>query len=347
MQTNTATSRTFKALKNQVFRFGNFELMPIRDEDKHAIMKWRNEQIYHLRQTKPLTKEAQETYFSETVSSLFIQEKPGQLLFSYLENGICIGYGGLVHINWQDKHAEISFLMDTALEKEYFQSHWVIYLSLIEQVAFGELGLHKIFTFGFDLRPQLFRAVEVAGFAKEAVLKEHYFWEGKYVDAIIHSKFRPRLVLRVADERDLERYFDWTNDEVVRRQSFNSKAIDFQGHAVWFKKRLADENSHLYVFENENSAPVGQIRIEYDPETSMAVIGVSIDKNFRGMRLAPIMLKQAVERFSITHKNCLVQAFIKKGNEGSIKSFVNAGFLFDKELHFEGHESFLYTFKTK
>jgi len=33
-------------------------------------MQWRNEQIYHLRQNKPLTKEEQGRYFNEVVATL-------------------------------------------------------------------------------------------------------------------------------------------------------------------------------------------------------------------------------------------------------------------------------------
>ena len=43
------------------------------------------------------------------------------VLFNYLHNGKCIGYGGLVHINWIDKNAEVSFIMDTELEENYFE----------------------------------------------------------------------------------------------------------------------------------------------------------------------------------------------------------------------------------
>ena len=54
-----------------------------------------------------------------------------------------LGYGGLVHINWIDKNAEISFIMNTSLEKEHFNFHWKMYLSLVEQVAFDELSYIK------------------------------------------------------------------------------------------------------------------------------------------------------------------------------------------------------------
>jgi RimJ/RimL family protein N-acetyltransferase len=178
----------YKCLQKQSFSLRRYSIVPIRMEDRFEIMKWRNEQIYHLRQDKPLTEEDQNRYFNTVVKKLFDEERPTQLLFSYIEDNKCIGYGGLVHINWVDKNAEISFIMETSLEKEFFQFHWTKYLKLIEVLAFQELSLHKIFVFAFDLRPHLYKAIENAGFVKEAVLKEHCLFQGEYKDVIIHSK---------------------------------------------------------------------------------------------------------------------------------------------------------------
>ena len=50
----------YKSLNNQVLQKDNYKIIPIRFEDKMAIMKWRNEQIYHLRQSKLLTLNDQE-----------------------------------------------------------------------------------------------------------------------------------------------------------------------------------------------------------------------------------------------------------------------------------------------
>lgn len=178
----------YKVLKNQEFQLDKFRIVPLRYEDKFEIMKWRNEQIYHLRQAKPLTTTDQEYYFDHIVAKLFDEEKPGQILFSYLEGDTCIGYGGLVHINWIDKNAEISFIMQTELEREYFELHWQNYLGLIEQVAFEELSLHKIYTYAFDIRQHLYAALLKSNFSEEARLKEHCFFERKYIDVVIHSK---------------------------------------------------------------------------------------------------------------------------------------------------------------
>ncbi len=180
---------SYKAIHQQKFSIEAYTIVPIRYEDRMDILKWRNEQVYHLRQDKPLAEADQENYFNTVIVKLFDQEQPNQILFSYLKNGKCIGYGGLVHINWVDKNAEISFIMNTQLEKEQFSLHWKIFLKLIEEVAFKELKLYKIFTFAFDLRSHLYAPIEESGFVKEATLKKHSFFNGTYIDVIIHSKF--------------------------------------------------------------------------------------------------------------------------------------------------------------
>lgn len=180
--------KKYKVLNQNIFSKGKFKIVPIRFEDRIDIMNWRNEQIYHLRQNKLITAEDQNNYFSNVVSKLFDTEQPNQILFSFLENGICVGYGGLVHINWVDKNAEISFIMETSLEKGRFDEIWSVYLNLLEQVAFNDLNLHKIFVYAFDLRPYLYDTLEKNNFIKEAELKEHCYYNEQYINVVIHSK---------------------------------------------------------------------------------------------------------------------------------------------------------------
>ena len=182
----------YACLATASFENGDYSIVPIRYQDRMEIMKWRNEQIYHLRQSKPLTEAGQEQYFIEVVSRLFEEKHPDQLLFSYLENGRCIGYGGLVHINWIDQTAEISFIMNTDLEETHFAFHWQTWLNMIEQVGFGALGLHKLFVYAFDLRQHLYTALEGADYFLDARLKEHCYFNGKHLDVIIHSKISPQ-----------------------------------------------------------------------------------------------------------------------------------------------------------
>lgn len=180
---------TYKVLKRQTFAKGNYRIVPIRMKDRHAIMQWRNEQIFHLRQEKPLTREGQDSYFETVVARLFNQEQPNQILFSYLVGDECMGYGGLVHMNWVDKNAEISFITKTSIEKEQYEFHMSTFLSMIAEVASDELDFHKIFTYTFDVRPDIYSILEKNGFEKEAELSEHCYFNGNFINVIIHAKF--------------------------------------------------------------------------------------------------------------------------------------------------------------
>lgn len=178
----------YQCLNKQIYQNSEFSIVPIRFSDKYEILKWRNEQIFHLRQSKILTKEDQDFYFSNVINKLFEEIKPTQILFSFLKNGKCVGYGGLVHINWIDYNAEISFLIDTKLQNDSFDEFWTNYLELIELVAFEDLRLHKIYTFAFDLRENLYKVLEKNKFNLECRFKEHILFENKYIDAVVHSK---------------------------------------------------------------------------------------------------------------------------------------------------------------
>jgi|TARA_B110000211_G_C13965472_1_gene502546 RimJ/RimL family protein N-acetyltransferase len=179
---------TYKCLTQNVFEEGEYKIVPIRYEDRLEIMKWRNEQMYHLRQAEPLTIENQENYFNNTVSILFEQEQPQQILFSYLRDDVCIGYGGLVHINWIDRNSEISFIINTKLEEQEFHLHWTTYLSLIEKLAFEKLDLHKLYVYAFDLRPHLYEVLRKSNYFKDATLKDHCCFDDVFLDVVIHSK---------------------------------------------------------------------------------------------------------------------------------------------------------------
>jgi len=180
--------QSYKTLNKQVFKSGVFSIVPIRFEDRIDIMNWRNEQIYHLRQKEILKREDQDLYFNNVIKKLFKDEKPDQILFSFLKDNICIGYGGLVHVNWNDKNAEISVVMKTELEEINFSEYWMKFLNLLEKVAFQEIKLHKIYVYSFNLRPNLYDVLKNIGYNEEARLKEHYYHNNKYIDVLINSK---------------------------------------------------------------------------------------------------------------------------------------------------------------
>lgn len=333
--------RNYVCLTNSIFEENSFALVPIRDEDKYEILQMRNEQMYHLRQAKPLTVEDQEYYFKNVVSKLFELQNPDQLLFSLLKDNKFVGYGGLVHINWIDRNAEISFIMKTELEQDNFEYYWISYLSLLNKLAFNELNFHKIYTFAFDLRPHLYTVLEKAGFTKDARLKEHCFFDGKFLDVVLHSKCNRELSYRKATEKDLMLYFDWANDMSVRENSYRSDVITIENHTNWFLNKIVDASCLMLVFEDHVGKAVGQVRIEIKNDAN-AVIGISNDANHRGKGYASQMIQKACEGFFVNAPSMAISAYIKIENKASEKAFQKAGFILESEVEYEGCPSYHY-----
>lgn len=250
---------SYLCLQHQDQHLGNYSIVPLRYEDRFFIMKWRNEQIYHLRQARPLTEDDQQHYFENVVSKLYDNPKPDQILFSYLEQSVCIGYGGLVHINWIDRNAEISFIMDTSLEAEHFSGHWSNYLTMLKTVAFDDLGLHKIYTYAFDLRPHLYTTLEANGYKREATLKEHCLFNGEYKDVVLHSLWNDRYkVVNYVDctkEQNLD-ILALRNRDDVRSWMVNPEVISVENHFK-FVESLKDNPNRLYYAIYKNGVLVG------------------------------------------------------------------------------------------
>jgi len=308
----------YKALNKQVYKSGDYTISPIRFEDRLDIMKWRNEQIYHLRQNKPLTEIDQDNYFKNVIQILFNQNLPDQILFSFLKNNVCIGYGGLVHINWTDKNAEISFIMDTSLEENYFQDYWTCFLRLIEKVAFVDLKLHKIFTYAYDIRPNLFKVLLQASYFEEARLIEHCFFEDNFIDVLIHSKINSFLKLRKASIKDTDITFDWATNKRIRQYSLQKEDITYKNHKLWFFDKIMS-NSCVYLIAEINKTPIGSIR--FDIENDKAVLSFLLDPSLHGKGYGKQILEKGCKEFFKISKVKKILGLVSIKNLPSIRTF--------------------------
>lgn len=320
-------NRTYKNINSDSFNNGIYSLVPIRDEDKYDIMNWRNNQLDILRQETVLLIEQQEIYFKTVVDKLFDVEKPKQLLFSFLENNKLIGYGGLVHIDWETKTAEVSFLTETSRNKnaDMFISDWVNYLAILKKVANDYLNFKSIYTYAYDLRPNLYIALQESGFTEIKRHKNHIQIENKKVDVVIHSFDLNPISMRVATSSDVDLYYAWVNDELVRHYSFQQDEIQYENHVNWFNSRIENPNFLFLVFFNQDKSAIGQVRINKIDEE--VIIGLSVDKIFRGLGYSFKMLKLACQHYFKKYSENEIFAYIKLENKASIASFKKAGFL--------------------
>ena len=331
---------SYKVLNKQFFESGIYSIIPIRFEDRIDIMNWRNEQMYHLRQSSKLTQEDQDSYFQKVIYPSFSKERPKQLLFSYLKKEKLIGYGGLVHINWIERTAEVSFIMNTLLERDEFDLHWSTYLFLVKKIAFEDLKLKNIYTYAYDFRPFLYPTLEKNNFKLKVHLKDEIEIDEKKIDVFIHECINPISFLKVREviDNDSELIFNWSNDPLVRAQSFKSNTIEYKNHENWLKEKLKNNNSLLLInqFKSNN---IGMVRFEV--EKDKCTVGILLDEKYRGKGLSSLMLiissAYYFNRFSIP-----IVAQIKESNIASIRSFEKAGYKLFNEITVNGFKTLVY-----
>ena len=181
-------NKKYSFLASNKFCLDEYCLVPFMEQEMELIRKWRNEQIDYLRQNKPLTKDEQSKYYHQVIKKSFYEKKPEMILFSFILKNSCIGYGGFVHIDWNLKKAELSFVLNTnRTEKlETYKKEFSIFLKIILNIGFKQILFHKIFTETFDIRPNTILVLEKAGFVLENRLSSKNYINGSYVDSLFH-----------------------------------------------------------------------------------------------------------------------------------------------------------------
>lgn len=182
----------YQCLKNN--RIGDSEgywIAAVKPEEIERIRVMRNSQIDFLRQLEPIDMEEQKAYFRTEIWPSFSLEHPKQILVSLFYGQEWIGYGGLVHIDWKEKIAEVSFLFEP-LRSAYYQEDLLHYLALIKQMAFDDLKLSALTTETYIFRTEVRELLEKSGFRLEKVLKRRAFKRNQWQDSWLHVLKRER-----------------------------------------------------------------------------------------------------------------------------------------------------------
>jgi hypothetical protein len=81
--------------------------------------------------------------------------------------------------------------------------------------------------------------------------------------------------------------------------------------------------------------------VRYELKEKHTVVGITIAKEFRGQKLAPLFLIKTAKEYFLEFEKPIL-AYIKKENTPSVKSFEKAGYHFYKEEPFNEIDSFIY-----
>ena len=158
----------------------NLVIKPLKVSDIKYIMTWVNDpdvvkNLQHF--NKKFTKKDEEIYVKKILKS------KNDFVFSiFLEkDGEYIGQIGIHQISWENKLGRLSII----IKREFWGKNYAKEsIPFILSIAFHKLKLHKIWLMSWSTNKKARRLYKKLGFREEGVLKDEYFWRGKYHDII-------------------------------------------------------------------------------------------------------------------------------------------------------------------
>jgi diamine N-acetyltransferase len=108
-----------------------------------------------------------------------------------------IGVAGLTYIDWVNRHADVHFYIgkdDGWIDKHYAPKA----IKLILGYGFNTINMNKLWAEVYEIDLKKLRFYKKLGFNVDASLREHYFFEGKYITSHILSLLKREYL----DEKD-------------------------------------------------------------------------------------------------------------------------------------------------
>jgi len=159
----------------------DLEFRAIEKEDLPQLRDWRNKNHmrHRMREWRLLNMVNQQDWLER------VSRSNTDRMFGITVRGNLIGVCGLCHINWKDRHAEISLYIGNP---EYRNPEmWGQVLDKLRQIAFREYGLHRLwaevyafFTFGIT-------ALTQAGYEEEGKLRDTVWHDGLWWSSFIYG----------------------------------------------------------------------------------------------------------------------------------------------------------------
>ena len=139
--------------------------------------------------------------------------------------------------------------------------------------------------------------------------------------------------LRLAELKDKCLLYRWVNSkDSLGIKIKTEKKISFSNHEIWFEERLKDNNTFIWIIEENKNKPIGQIRFQYSKEKYFD-IDIYIINKFRKLGIASIELKNAENISNVKP----LRATVRKNNYSSYLFFNRNGY----RLIFEDQESWV------
>lgn len=159
-------------------------LRAIEEKDLEILKSLRNHSKtrLHTREFRLLSNLNQKNWFRQ----LFIDNPPKNIMFVIIKKQKIVGITGLTYIDWKNRNAEISIIVDPSIKnnKKILKQS----IKMILDYGFGELGLHRIWAEIFNIANDRIQLFEEMQFVYEGTLKEKLWRDNKWFDSRIYAK---------------------------------------------------------------------------------------------------------------------------------------------------------------
>ncbi len=164
--------------------------------------------------------------------------------------------------------------------------------------------------------------------------------DGKGASRVINVLKSEKIDLRLAEEEDCRLLWNWVNDPAVREAAFNTASIPFDDHVEWYEEKLKSSNSYIFIAQDTNSVPIGQIR--FDIQGNKVFVDVSVDSKQRGKGFGTAIIRQGAKKIIDRLELNSVHAWVKPENKSSREAFRKSGFNELELSEYEGHTAWHY-----
>lgn len=161
-------------------------LRPIVLEDGANIVKWRNSSdvLSHCFDKTPITLESNEVFFKEYIET----GKYKQFIVERIDEDFGVSSYPIATVYLKDFdqiNHRCELCVFTSDDQEWNTDSQCIAIKLLLDKAFGEYGIHKVYTYVFATNKDEIELMKNSGLTKEAILVDEAInSEGMYVDVM-------------------------------------------------------------------------------------------------------------------------------------------------------------------
>jgi RimJ/RimL family protein N-acetyltransferase len=161
---------------------GKITLRAIEENDLDLIQTWRNNEDLrrYFREYRDFSKTQIKNWYQKMIQSKNFE------MFLICNEKEPVGVSGITYIDWINRHGDVHFYIGK-------KGAWIenkispIAIDLILSFGFKNLNLNKLWVEIYEIDKKKISFFKEKKFEQDAILRDHYFYKGKYHNSYIYS----------------------------------------------------------------------------------------------------------------------------------------------------------------